>query len=50
VTAESKGRLTLKIIQNGGFYPMIDSPDTMLDVLGTWYSDLGQAQPEDSDL
>lgn len=50
VAAESKGRVTLKIIQNAGFYPMIDSPDTMLDVLGTWYSDLSQTQPDQSDL
>lgn len=38
--ADAKGRVTFKVIQKAGFYPMIDAPDAMLDVLSSWYADL----------
>lgn len=47
---DAKGKVTLKLIQNAGFYPMIDTPDTMLEILSDWYSDLATHETSNSDL
>jgi hypothetical protein len=34
----TNAKITLKLLQEPGFYPFIDSPELMVKTIGTWFA------------